>query len=220
MSAPRRLRLGLAYAGVLFVSWFVLLNLDARSSLAAPRLRSAEQAVLVDEDLELARRYAPWILHAAHPGRGRQDVPTRIDYDGDLLGDNNWDDLPFFELPPTVYYALVETESHWFLTYHLFHPRDWASVRLGLNDTHENDGENLQVVVEKASGRPQLLFTQAHFDGVAHAAAHASFAEGADVLRGELLCADESGAFGPAGTPAAVFVESPVEWYSVRRKAA
>ena len=116
----------------------------------------------VDRHLEVARRYAPIVLQETHPRRGREDLPSNFDFDGDLVGRNNWEAFDRFCLVPTVYYALLETETHLFLTYHLFHARDWAPIPLGLQDTHENDGENLQVVVEKASGLPVLLYAQAH----------------------------------------------------------
>ncbi len=113
----------------------------------------------------MAARYAPVIYHAAAPGpAGRQDELTNIDFDGDLVGNNNWENFERFQLRPTVYYAVLETETHWFITYHLFHPRDWNPRTVYLNDTHENDGENLQIVVRKsAPGAPEYLVTQAHY---------------------------------------------------------
>ena len=86
-----------------------------------------------DEHLELARTYAPWIFHAVHPTKGRQDFLAPIDFDGDLNGENNWESFPHYELIPTVYYACVESATHRFLTYHLFHPRDWTSFDIGLH---------------------------------------------------------------------------------------
>ena len=44
---------------------------------------------------------------------GRQDVPTRVDFDGNLRGDDNWESLPRFALPPTVYYAAFHTAQFW-----------------------------------------------------------------------------------------------------------
>ena len=204
-AGPRRA--GLFAAGALVAVFLVRLN-ACGGPLATPPLLPSAAAVRVDADLELARRYAPFVYHAFHPVLGRQDVPTSVDFDGDLRGDDNWEELPRYELLPTVYYAKLETASHWFLTYHLFHPRDWTRFDVGLHLTHENDGENLQIVVAKASGRVVLLFTQAHYRGGAYAAPESGFADGAVELRGTFLRVDEDGRPAPDGDHACVFVES------------
>lgn len=170
-------------------------------------LRAVEAPLTTDRHLALARQYAPWIYHEVHPTRGRQDLPTRVDFDGDLRGGNNWDAMARHPLPPVVYYAALETGTHWFLSYHLFHPRDWSWLRVGFNETHENDGENLQVVVEKASGRPVLLFTQAHYFGAAHGDA-AAFPPGEEELTAPLLRLDAAGRPSREGAHAGVYVEA------------
>lgn len=162
-------------------------------------------APLVDEDLALARAYAPWVCHELDPRGGRQDLPAPLDFDGDLDGTDNWEHFPECELVPTLSYARVETRTHRFLTYHVFHPRDWARLDLGLHMTHEGDGENLQVVVEKASGRVVLLFTQAHYRGAVHARP-GTFAGRA--RRADLLLVDDEGRPADDGRHAVVFVES------------
>ncbi|MCA8922055.1 MAG: hypothetical protein KDD82_09615 [Planctomycetes bacterium] len=202
---PRGRRL--ATCGALGLAWLLLVNCSGSGELRHDPLRAVTAPLSSDAHLALAARYAPWIYHEVHPDYGRQDLPTRVDFDGDLLGANNWDHLADFELPPTVYYAVLETETHWFLSYHLFHPRDWSYLRIGFNETHENDGENLQVVVSKASGRPVLLFTQAHFFGAVHADPDAGFRAGEESLRAPLLTLDARGVPSPAGTHAGVFVE-------------
>lgn len=161
-----------------------------------------------DRWVGLARSYAPYILHAVHPEHGRQDLPTRVDFDGDMRGDNNWENFDAFELPPTVYFAVLESESHYFIAYHLFHPRDWSWVRVGLHLTHENDGENLQVVVDKSSGRVVLLFTQAHYSGRVYADPESGFAGGAEAIRGPFTRLDGNGRPAPDGRHVAVFVEA------------
>jgi hypothetical protein len=56
------------------------------------------------------------------------DYITRIDYDGDYVGNNNWDNLGYptkaRRLPAYVYYAVMETTTHYFVWYALFHPAD------------------------------------------------------------------------------------------------
>ncbi len=179
----------------------------ATGPLLMPPLSRNEQPLLLDGQVELARRYAPWILNEVATDGGRQDLPTRADFDGNLRGDDNWENLARFELPPVVYYAVVESTTHWFITWHLFHPRDWSRIDLGLNMTHENDGENLQVVVAKANGRVVLLFTQAHYRGGVYANRDSGFAAGSEEIRGPLDLVDDAGRPATDGTHAVVFVE-------------
>jgi hypothetical protein len=200
----RRRALAVALVG----GYLALLNHSACSALRVEPVVRRSGPPLVDEHLELARAYAPWIFHAVHPSRGRQDLPAPVDFDGDLDGGNNWEHLPSCELVPTAGYSVLETATHWFVTWHLFHPRDWELIDLGVHLTHEGDGENLQVVVDKASGDVVLLYTQAHYRGGAYARGGAGFADGEEELRGEPLLLDESGRPDPRGRHAAVFVES------------
>jgi hypothetical protein len=195
--------LALALPGLL-----VLLNIQCAAPLTLPPLGATDRPLVVDGQLELARRYAPFVYHALDAERGRQDLPTRVDFDGDLRGDNNWEQMPRFELPPTLYYAALSTGTHHFITYHLFHPRDWASFDVGLHLTHENDGENLQVVVERATGQVVLLFTQAHYCGGVYVSPQGPWAAGSEPIRGPLLLVDDDGRPDATGTHAAVFVET------------
>lgn len=205
MRSPRRRRL--AATALLIGVALGWASCSGSGPLREEPLRAVEAPLTTDRHLALACTYAPWIYHEVHGSKGRQDLPARVDFDGDLQGGNNWDAMARHPLPPAVYYAVVETETHWFLSYHLFHPRDWSWVRIGFNETHENDGENLQVVVEKASGRPVLLFTQAHYFGAIHADA-AVFAPGEEDLTAPLLLLDETGKPSPAGRHAGIYVEA------------
>lgn len=183
----------------------LLLNSCSSGPLRVEPLERRTGEPVVDADLELARRYAPWIFHEVHATRGRQDLPAAVDFDGNLDGDDNWESFPRCELVPTLYYAHLETATHYFLAYHVFHPRDWEPFELpGLHLTHEGDGENLQVVVEKASGRVVLLFAQAHYRGETHAPEGAPGSSRDEAL---ILVGDE-GRTGDDGTHAAVFIES------------
>lgn len=188
-----------------YVALVALVNGCASGPLRIEPLERRSAAAVVDDDLELARRHAPWLYHEVHPRGGRQDLPAPVDFDGNLSGDDNWESFPRCELLPTVYYACLETATHWFLTYHVFHPRDWEPLELpGLHLTHEGDGENLQVVVEKERGRVVLLFAQAHYRGKAYAP------PGEPGFRQDepLLLVDDEGRLDASGTHPAVFVES------------
>ncbi len=112
---------------------------------------------------ELALHYAPVI----HQGvASDQDFITAVDFDGDWVGNNNWENQPTGDLSAHVYYSVVETETHWFLLYALFHPRDYTSDPCEESDgCHENDMESVQVVVAKDGtpfGHLQVIETLAH----------------------------------------------------------
>lgn len=148
-----------------------LLLVHAAFVIAAPPMRpltieplSADRAdAPVDDMLWLARAFGPWLIHESDPELGRQDIPAAMDFDGDRDARDNWEDFPSHALLPTVYYTVVETETHYFLSYHVYHPRDWTRLALGIQDTHEGDGENVQVVVSKATMEIVVLTTQAHY---------------------------------------------------------
>ncbi|MEE8391575.1 MAG: hypothetical protein V3S14_12375 [Anaerolineae bacterium] len=112
---------------------------------------------------ELAHHYAPVIRQGAITD---QDYITAVDFDGDWIGNNNWENQPTGDLSARVYYSVVETETHWFLLYALFHPRDYTSDPCESSDgCHENDMESIQVVVAKdgtSFGRLQAVETLAH----------------------------------------------------------
>ena len=112
---------------------------------------------------DLAQHYAPVIQQGV---ASDQDFITAVDFDGDWIGNNNWENQPDGDLSAYVYYSVVETESHWFLFYSLFHPRDYTGDPC--EDTggcHENDMESIQVIVVKDGtqyGRLQAVQTLAH----------------------------------------------------------
>ena len=113
--------------------------------------------------VDLARHYAPVIYQGAATD---QDYITAVDMDSDWIGSNNWENQPSGDLSAHVYNSVIETESHWFLFYSLFHPRDYTDEPCEESDgCHENDMESLQVVVAKdgtAYGQPVALLTLAH----------------------------------------------------------
>jgi hypothetical protein len=104
---------------------------------------------------QLALRWAP--IHyqdvdatGAHALGGRSDYITKVDFDGDLNGRNNWDRAgqPGVSLAAHAYYSVLETSTHWYITYLFFHPRDWTDHAF-FETEHENDGEGVLFVVER-----------------------------------------------------------------------
>jgi hypothetical protein len=112
---------------------------------------------------ELARRYAPIIYQGTATD---QDYITAVDFDGDWLSNNNWENQPSGDLSAHVYYSVIETETHWFVFYSLFHPRDYTDDPCEKSEgCHENDMESIQMIVRKdgsSFGRLQAMQTLAH----------------------------------------------------------
>jgi len=132
-------------------------------------------------DRAVAARFAP-VLYQALGDKPRSDYITNFDFDGDWRGDNNWEnaDNKKFPLRAYVYYAVSETQTHYFIHYAIFHPRDYKGgstkglilsniLREGLTAAgdrdptglaatatvaHENDMEGALVVVEKNGNDP------------------------------------------------------------------
>lgn len=138
----------------------------------------ANTAVAAVADRDIAARFAP-VFYQAIGDKPRGDYPTNFDFDGDWRGDNNWKntDDPKFALRGFIYYSVSETQTHYFIHYAVFHPRDYKGgqikgvilsglIKEGLDIAnkgetptgllaeatvaHENDMEGALVVVAKS----------------------------------------------------------------------
>jgi hypothetical protein len=137
-------------------------------------------------DREVAARFAP-IFYQALGDKPRSDYITNFDFDGDWRGDNNWEHLDdkSFPLRAYIYYAVSETQTHFFIHYAVFHPRDYKGgerkglilseiIREGVKRgsdhdptglmaeagvAHENDMEGALVVVAKNGTDPERART-------------------------------------------------------------
>ena len=138
-------------------------------------LPTAEPSQLAQEASALAARWAPvFVQHvvADHPERDR---PMRVDFDGDWNATNNWAHLSPNERgqPAVVYGSAILTETHAYLTYTLFYPRDWVSLLCLPYICHDNDLEVALLVVERPSstpfdaGRLALVETKTHLNYIA-----------------------------------------------------
>src|SRR5262245_60962358 len=96
------------------------------------------------------------------------DFITGFDYDGDWKGDNNWRNAYLYDLPGRVYYAVIESTSHYFITFAFYHARDYTArpyEGFAPKAEHENDMEGCTLTIEKDGttfGKPILLETLAH----------------------------------------------------------
>jgi hypothetical protein len=114
----------------------------------------------------LAEHYAPVVFQESRSTV--LDFITKFDYDGDWKGDNNWRNAYLFDLTGHVYYSVIESTSHYFITYAFYHPRDYTARRyegFAPKTEHENDLEGMTLTIEKdgsAFGKVVLLETLAH----------------------------------------------------------
>ncbi|NNE67282.1 MAG: hypothetical protein HKN33_12015 [Pyrinomonadaceae bacterium] len=111
----------------------------------------------------LVKRYAPFIAQETWFDP-RADYIARFDYDGNWKGDDNWENLRNGSSQAYVYYAVMETKTHWFLHYNFFHPRDYSDACV-VGTCHENDNEGMILTVRKDGspfGKVELLETLAH----------------------------------------------------------
>ncbi|MCX6608207.1 MAG: hypothetical protein NTV52_32100 [Acidobacteria bacterium] len=78
----------------------------------------------------------------------RADTLRRTDFDNDWEGANNWDNLNLGSSQAYVYYAAIESQSHWFLIYNFFHARDYSDNCI-VGTCHENDNEGVILAIRK-----------------------------------------------------------------------
>jgi hypothetical protein len=115
----------------------------------------------------LAEHWAPVWYQDAAAGNYRGDYITKFNFDGNWNGADNEENLEIsagnnwkYQLEPYIYYWVAETDTHWFVGYADFHPKDWKPL-----GGHENDMEGCLLVVDKDGseyGDLYRLVTQAH----------------------------------------------------------
>ncbi|HBK44953.1 MAG TPA: hypothetical protein DDZ67_00670 [Xanthomonadaceae bacterium] len=172
----------------------VLLHAGSAAA-AALSARNAEDRAL------LALRWAP-VHHqdtdvtGRHSLAGAADYVSAYDFDGDLDARNNWDHAgdPAYPLSAHAYHSVVETDTHWFITYLFFHPRDWTD---SFFDTeHENDAEGVLLVVARdgsAYGTLKAAVTVAHTDFFSYLPAGSDWSGNAESIDGTLSMAQFEG---------------------------
>jgi hypothetical protein len=122
----------------------------SRSRVPRPRPIEVSAGTLRGQDsyLALVRHWAPRLYQDTDDSFYVGDYITRFNFDGDYNGSNNWENLArHTTVPAYVYFAVSETQSHVFLHYAFFHPRDWHEW-LTL-EMHENDLEGVVLAVRK-----------------------------------------------------------------------
>ena len=169
------------------------LAIGAAGSAAAGPGPAAPRTALSGADV--AQRWAP--IHYQDVDQtgtnalgGRSDYLAAYDFDGDLDARNNWENTGDHPLAATAYYSVLETGTHWFVTYMFFHPRDWSD---SIFDTeHENDAEGVMVAVQKdgsAHGVLRAAVTVAHSDFFSYTPTGSTWGAGAETVDGTLQLA-------------------------------
>ena len=111
---------------------------------------------------EIAYYWAPVWDQDTYSSDFEADYITKFDYDGNWIGNDNWNNFGSYPLNATIYYSILETETHWFIGYYDYHPRDWSETGLF---QHENDMEGVLIVVKKDGtdwGQFYCMITEAH----------------------------------------------------------
>jgi hypothetical protein len=124
----------------------LLLALITLSALVSACRRQATPT-----DAELGFHYAPVHYQDTDAQNAQADFITRLDFDGNLVATDNWENLTQGGLSAWAYYSVVETCTHWYILYAFYHPRDWSGPPAGLE--HENDMEGLLEIVRKDRSR-------------------------------------------------------------------
>ena len=139
------------------------LDVDKQWQIATTWEGDMADGILTQE--EVAVHYAPQIDQAVNvllSAGGRGDFITAVNYDGDWSCLNNWENLTRGDLGAVVYYSVQETDTHYYVGYYFYHPRDDAEIWL---DMHENDLEGMMLCVPKAEEGylpPEIMYTQGH----------------------------------------------------------
>jgi len=143
----------------------ITVQVDSRAPSSKKKESTSFGSEKLPKDIyrRLAEHYAPLVAQETW-FQPKADFITRFDYDGDWRGDNNWDSLEQGTSQAYVYYTTVETETHCFLIYNFFHPRDYSDKCIA-GTCHENDNEGLILTIRKDGsvyGDLQVMETLAH----------------------------------------------------------
>lgn len=103
------------------------------------------------EHKTLAEMFAPVIYQGVSNTTGtgpNTDIPTRVDFDGDLIANNNKTNAGAVtaNISAHVYYHVTETESHYFVHYVLYYPARSYTAPVSV---HEHDLTGINVTVDK-----------------------------------------------------------------------
>ncbi|MEE9325289.1 MAG: hypothetical protein V3U90_07060 [Dehalococcoidia bacterium] len=156
----------------------------------------------------LVFRWAPIHYQSVGARTPRADLLAAVDYDGRWNTHHKWGHIYKYPLIPHVYYSLVETETHWYIIYSFYHPRDWHPWLIPFFQ-HENDMEGCLMIIEKRAGVRygyiQGLITASHdgfwlytFDNRLEGGPRRRGGQEVRGVDGTLLCTKLEGVYHPA----------------------
>jgi len=122
-----------------------------------------EPTTIADPYRRIAEYYAPYIAQETW-FQWTADALCRSDYDNDWDAGNNWDNLGKGSTQAYVYYAAIESQTHWFLIYNFFHARDYSDNCVA-GTCHENDNEGMILTIRRDTtefGKLEAMETLAH----------------------------------------------------------
>ncbi|TCP61764.1 hypothetical protein [Baia soyae] len=179
---------------------YVVMVLLTVMAVASP---IASVSVLAAPDYtDLAYRWAPVHYQDTDDTDSDADYITAMNYDGDWVMNNNWEhqDDDASRLKGSVTYSVTETQSHYFLIYTFYHPRDWVDYPdFGL-DTHENDAEGAMMIVRKdgtTHGKLEGMVTVYHNDFYSYTPAGSQLTDGKENIDGPIRMVDYGGVSRP-----------------------
>src|SRR5689334_13254251 len=72
---------------------------------------------------QVVQHWAPTFFQDTDADDAKGDYIARVNYDGDWKGRNNWNNLHTSkaDLKPAIYQSVIETKTHYFITYNAFH---------------------------------------------------------------------------------------------------
>jgi hypothetical protein len=141
------------------VSGEVEIEVDANAPATFPpqSYTFGAEPPMEDPYRRLAEHYSPFVAQETW-FQWTADALVRSDFDDDWDAANNWDNLGKGSTQAYVYYAAIESQSHWFLIYNFFHARDYSDNCVA-GTCHENDNEGVVLAVRKNGSQFGVLET-------------------------------------------------------------
>ena len=149
---------------------------------------------LASDYADLAFHHAPIHYQDTDNSDYKQDYITAINYDNDWVSENNWDNFQNGEWPAVAYYSVVESCSHYFISYSFFHARDWSEIPF--DPEHENDLEGVLMLVEKDNstfGTLQAMVTVFHGHFYSYTQSNSGLTEGEESIDGQIYFENHQG---------------------------
>jgi len=183
----------------LAVAMTALLGMSANTHAIQLTTQTTQPTAQIPSDFDLAFHHAPIHFQDTDSSDSRADFITRFNYDGNFVGTDNWENLSKFPLPAYAYYSVVETRTHWLITYGFSHPRDWNdAVCCSFDSEHENDMEGVLTIVRKDGsvfGKLEGIVTVAHTDFFSYTPADSPLRNGQEDIDGPLSFSSLEGSF-------------------------